>query len=248
MMNGDARSEWIEQQLRDFIQATAGRYHGSPEEEYFCYALEGSQDEVFALLPVITRIFDRYEPGWNTPPIVYDFENPLEEVWGKHRQLAQMVLTLVEREEEIERYLGENVPVLSARRLHPWAWGGASSLWESGHYSEAISAALRKVNAETQNKLGRRDVSETNLFKEAFSASVPREDKPRLRLMENDGSSTFGSVHRGAMAFAEGLFAGVRNPLAHESDTDLDEEVALEYLAAISVLARWVDEAVVVTA
>jgi hypothetical protein len=50
------------------------------------------------------------------------------------------------------------------------------------------------------------------------------------------------------MAFAEGLFAGVRNPLAHESDTDLDEEVALEYLAAISVLARWVDEAVVVTA
>ena len=29
--------------------------------------------------------------------------------------------------------------------------------------------AIRKLNAETQNKVGRRDISETDLFKQAFS-------------------------------------------------------------------------------
>ena len=60
--------------------------------------------------------------------------------------------------------------------------------------------------------------------------------------MKNDGSSTFKSVQRGARTFAEGVFAGIRNPLAHEADQEMPEQQALEYLAALSVLARWVDE------
>ena len=60
--------------------------------------------------------------------------------------------------------------------------------------------------------------------------------------MAPDGSDTYKSVQRGAMALAEGTFAGIRNPLSHEADQELDEQVALEYLAALSVLARWVDE------
>ncbi|MFJ3633826.1 TIGR02391 family protein [Streptomyces sp. NPDC090112] len=47
--------------------------------------------------------------------------------------------------------------------MHPWAWEGARPLWQSGHLREAVTAAARKVNAETQNKLGRKDVSATRL-------------------------------------------------------------------------------------
>lgn len=47
------------------------------------------------------------------------------------------------------------------------------------------------------------------------------------------------------MAFAEGVFSGIRNPLGHEYGFDLTEQQALEYLAALSVLARWVDEATI---
>jgi hypothetical protein len=61
--------------------------------------------------------------------------------------------------------------------------------------------------------------------------------------MKDDGSDTYKSVQRGAMAFAEGVFAGIRNPLSHEADHELSEQEALEYLAALSVLARWVDGA-----
>jgi hypothetical protein len=47
------------------------------------------------------------------------------------------------------------------------------------------------------------------------------------------------------MALAEGIFAGIRNPLTHEAGIELDEQVALEYLAALSILARWVDDSTV---
>ena len=60
--------------------------------------------------------------------------------------------------------------------------------------------------------------------------------------MSPDGSNTYRSMQRGARALAEGIYAGIRNPFNHESPHDIDEQVALEYLAALSILARWVDE------
>lgn len=104
--------------------------------------------------------------------------------------------------------------------------------------------AIRKLNAETQNKLGRRDLSETDLFNQAFSEQPAAANNPRLHRMPNDGSKTFKSVQRGARMFAEGVFAGIRNPLAHEAEQEMPEQLALEYLVALSVLARWVDESV----
>jgi hypothetical protein len=61
--------------------------------------------------------------------------------------------------------------------------------------------------------------------------------------MPDDGSDTYKSMQRGAMALAEGVYAGIRNPLIHADPQDIDEQVGLEYLAALSVPARWVDEA-----
>ncbi len=107
-----------------------------------------------------------------------------------------------------------------------------------------MQAALR-INAETQTKLGRVDVSEAALFNEAFSLSDPKEGAARLRFAENDGSKTFENLHRGARAFADGLYTAIRNPGMHTpSPSDGGEEqLALEQLAAFSLLARWVDQA-----
>ena len=101
------------------------------------------------------------------------------------------------------------------------------------------------MNAETQNKIARRDVSETDLFKQAFSLDAAVPGKARLRRMSPEDSDTYRSAQRGAMALAEGIFAGIRNPLAHEAGMELDEQAALEYLAALSILARWVDDSTV---
>lgn len=163
----------------------------------------------------------------------------------RHRIAALRATEAIEREQEIRENLGENAPEISAANLHPWVWGGAKSLWQSGHYRSAVEDAAKKVNAETQNKVGRRDLSETKLFQESFSDKPPETGKNRLRRMKADGSDTYKSLQRGAMALAEGIYAGIRNPLNHEVPQDIDEQVALEYLAALSVLARWVDESLV---
>ncbi|MFD6677722.1 TIGR02391 family protein [Rhodococcus zopfii] len=231
--------EWAIEQLDDFIQATAVTYVPSPPSSigFHSYKTAVSEDEIVKRAQVVEQILDRVVPTWRT-----DVQKKDRQKWSVHYEASIRAREELVRAEEVRENLGENAPELSAAKLHPWIWEGAKSLWQSGHYREAVGGAIRKLNAETQNKVGRRDVGETNLFKQAFSTDQPKADAARLRRMKDDGSDTYKSVQRGAMSFAEGVFAGIRNPLSHEVDQELSEQEALEYLAALSVLARWVDQ------
>lgn len=203
----------------------------------------GDETDILASAQVVEQIFDRVIRDWRTS--VPNGDNSTVNRWCQHRETAERVKTVLQRQKEVQEKLGDNAPQLNAARLHPWIWDGARSLWQSGHYRQAVTDAATKLNAETQNKLGRRDISETDLFKQAFSLEAPQAGKPRLRVMADDGSRTYSSVHRGIMAFAEGCYAAIRNPASHTVQEELSEDHALEQLAAFSVLARWVDEATV---
>ncbi len=233
--------EWALGELDKFIQQTVmtnDSFAGNGVAYFSNKSSTAAADaEVAQQAQVVEKIFDRVIPGWRT-----DIELRKSNRWTRHREAAIRARAELARQEEIRKNLGDDAPELSAANLHPWVWGGASSLWHSGHFREAVEGAIRKLNAETQNKLGRRDVSETDLFNQAFSEQPAAAKNPRLHRMPDDGSKTFKSVQRGARMFAEGVFAGIRNPLAHEADQEMPEQEALEYLAALSVLARWVDE------
>jgi len=238
-------AEWALAELDKFIQQTVMR-NGSSSGGGAVFITSAdytaaSDGEVTKQAPVVEQILDRVLPRWRAE-VPSDSANNR---WARHREAALRAREILVREEEVRANLGDDAPEISAARLHPWAWSGASSLWASGHYREAVSGAARKVNAETQNKVGRRDISETDLFRQVFTLDGAQPGKARLRRMTPEDSDTYRSVQRGAMAFAEGVFAGIRNPLSHEADQELDEQVALEYLAALSVLARWVDESTV---
>lgn len=51
-----------------------------------------------------------------------------------------------------------------------------------------------------------------------------------------------GSRQNGGIRFGAGCFEGIRNISAHVDGLELTDQEALEPLAAISVLARWIDE------
>lgn len=234
--------EWALAELDKFVQQTVMR-NGSSSSSGAVFITSSDVTaapdvEVAKQAPVVERILDRVLPQWRTD-VPSDSANNR---WARHREAALRASEILVREQEVRENLGDNAPEISAARLHAWTWSGASSLWASGHFREAVGGAARKLNAEAQNKVGRRDVSETVLFKQAFSLDDAKPGKTRLRRMTPEDSDTYRSVQRGAMALAEGIFAGIRNPLSHEADQELDEQVALEYLAALSVLARWVDE------
>ncbi len=192
--------------------------------------------EIAPAAQVVEQILDRVLPDWRRSLPEDD-----EKRWQQHREAAKRAIAQLERQEELQERLGENAPSLDASQIHPWVWEGARSLWNSGHFREAVRAASVKVNAETQNKLGVRDVSETRLFQMAFSADPPTATTPRLRRRDDDGGKTSTSWRRGVMAFAEGCYAAIRNPASHDVQDELPEHEALEQLAAFSVLARWVD-------
>ncbi|MCK7638064.1 TIGR02391 family protein [Corynebacterium sp. P7202] len=232
-------TEWAVEQLDSFIEATLVTYIPSPSGAIgaHSYKTAAAEDDIVKQAQVVEQILDRVVSGWRS-----SIKKKRYQQWSVHYEASIRAREELLRAEEVRENLGDNAPDLSAAELHPWIWEGAKSLWQSGHYREAVGGAILKLNAETQNKVGRRDVRETDLFKQAFSADEPKTGKPRLRRMKDDGSDTYKSVQRGAMAFAEGVFAGIRNPISHEVDQELSEQEALEYLAALSVLARWVDQ------
>lgn len=243
-MNG-VNVEWAVGQLDDFIQATTLTYVPSPANPigFHSYRTALSEVEVVKRAQVVERIIDKVLPNWRDLDVDTDRKK-----WARHREASVRAVEALRWEEELRQNLGDNAPEISAGDLHPWVWSGAASLWQSGHYRSAVEDAAKKVNAETQNKVGRRDISETRMFQEAFSEKPPEPGKSRLRRMTADGSDTYRSMQRGAMAFAEGIYAGIRNPFNHDGPQDIADQVALEYLAALSVLARWVDEAEVESA
>ncbi len=238
-------SEWVLAQLDDFIAATTTHHVPSPPGviSVGTYQTASTQEEVLKKAQVVEQILDRFVPGWRKLEV-----DTRRKQWELHREAAIRAREVVRRGEEMRQNLGDDAPEISAAKLHPWVWSVAASLWKSGHYRSAVEDAAKKVNAETQNKLGRRDISETKLFQEAFSLTGAEPGKSRLRRMKPDQSDTYRSVQRGAMALAEGIYAGIRNAFNHENPSDIDEQLALEYLAVLSVLARWVDESELETA
>lgn len=201
--------------------------------------MRGPATEASERAHVVEQILDRVLPGWSR-------ERPeMDAKYSWLRDQASRAKAALKREAELAEKLGDNAPDMDVANLHPWAWENGRSYWRTGHYHQAVMQAAIRVNAETQAKLGRMDVSETALFNEAFSTNAPKAGVARLRLAKDDGGKTYENLHRGARAYAEGLYAAIRNPGMHAPQVDAggEEQLALEQLAAFSLLARWVDDA-----
>ncbi|MCG2624694.1 TIGR02391 family protein [Arthrobacter sp. I2-34] len=234
-------NEWALTELRRFIQLTQLQQPQSGGGVVYMgdFATPvGNRSDIIASAQIVEQILDRVLPRWRT-----EIRDDGKRRWTLHREAAQRAVVQIEQQAMIAEKLGDNAPMINTSAFHAWAWEGARSLWHSGHYREAVRAASVKVNAELQNKLGRRDVSEQTLFQEAFSNEAPQPGKPRLRPQGDDDGKTARSVRRGIVALAEGCYAAIRNPASHDHLDEFPEQLALEQLAAFSLLARWIDAA-----
>jgi len=147
---------------------------------------------------------------------------------------------------ETRAKLGSNAPTMAADALHPAIWNAASGRWDSGHYSDAVQRAATFLAADVQDRLGRRDVNDSDLMREAFSSSAPTVGKPRLRWPGADNDQTVKSMRVGILNYSQGVYSAIRNPATHLT-ADLERQEALEQLAALSMLARWIEKCEVIT-
>lgn len=232
--------EWAISEIDMFLHATdqVGFDNSGGGVVVFGTHMRGSETEASQRAHVVEQILDRVLPAWRRGRPEKDSE------YDWLRDQASRAKAALQRSAELTENLGDNAPDMDAANLHPWAWENGKSYWNTGHFHQAVMQAAIRINAETQAKLGRRDVSETALFNEAFSLDDPKDGAPRLRLMKDDGGKTYQNLHRGARAFADGLYTAIRNPGMHmppQSDGG-EEQLALEQLAAFSLLARWIDQ------
>jgi hypothetical protein len=164
-------------------------------------------------------------------------------VWSKAATTCREALGILAHSDEVDEIIGPQGPVLSAVGLHPWVWDSAAKPWGDGHRRASIQAAATRVDTETQSKLERWDISGYDLGNQAWTGDDPTEGKPRLRPPGYDPQSeTSRSELNGARGLHAGVMAGIRNRATHDLD-EPDEQVALEQLATISLLARWIDAA-----
>lgn len=130
-------------------------------------------------------------------------------------------------------------PALPLSMIDPVVARPAVPLFEAGKYRQAVADAATNVNQLTQNRLGRHDISDKNLMAQAFSDDPPAQGKPRLRCPGDHRSMAVRSMQQGALLMAQGCFQAIRNPAAHLTG-DWNPVTAAEYLAVLSVVARWV--------
>lgn len=221
--------------------ASAGIFGSAPNDgEAFEELPTGVRTKVIELEPSVVRILASIDEA-----LVPQFQA----TWNYRRRgdLVRQAVAAVRTLGEVDEWLGPAAPTPDPRGLHRVVAGTSTVYWDAGQYRVAVEEATKAVNAHLQTKLGRRDLDNTELARQAFSTGPPSADAPRLRFLGLDKAAderTWTSRHQGAMEFAAGLFQGVRNIMAHAhpSRDELAPAYALDCLASFSLLARWVDE------
>ncbi|MEV6027780.1 TIGR02391 family protein [Streptomyces sp. NPDC052036] len=81
-----------------------------------------------------------------------------------------------------------------------------------------------------------------DLCMQAFDMKDPVAAKPRLRFDGDRNTPSWRARQEGAKYLAAGAFLALRNVAAHEDEVTWTEQEALEHLATLSVLARWIEQ------
>jgi hypothetical protein len=229
--------QWMRQRLEDFSDLIQ-RYQQAKRPGELVSDNEFRQ-QLFRAEPTVRKILSVLDQK-------LDEELDLDQMAGEAmaRNLVNRALGIIDDMDAWAANLAPDAPVLPADQFHPWVWDAARTFWESKHHRKAVDVAANAVNAHAQSKVGRNDIFDTDLMNQIFT-DKPKPGQVYLQLPGDQADQTIKSRNRALRPFAEGCFAGLRNPAAHEHGPDWDEQKALESLGALSILARWIDECVV---
>ncbi len=126
--------------------------------------------------------------------------------------------------------------VYEGLELHPDIERAVGKLFRDGHYANAIEDAVKALNALVRLNSNIDNMDGTALMEHVFDPK-----KPILKFNSLSDTSDIDEQKGFKMMFS-GAVAGLRNPRAHKIIKD-DPEMALEYIAFVSLLAKLADKA-----
>lgn len=197
-------------------------------------------DEMSSQMATVREILKRLDPA-----LAGQVELPTdtEGASGSLRAVQQGLGILRDRDEWAAN-LAPDAPSVIADQFHPRVWSAASALWDTGQYRVAVGRAAVSLSEHIARKAAS-PLSERALVAQVFSPGEPGPGQVRLHFAGDKSNKTWKSRQEGLHLIAQGAFAGIRNVATHTGD-EWPEKVALEHLAVLSVVARWVDETEVI--
>jgi hypothetical protein len=243
--------ELAEQKVTEFLailQTSRARYEIGSGAHQYAYlddpAFNAAETQINAKIATIERIAAHFDAGLATR-----IRTKSQIGWEHYAKVdaAEELVGRIRSVEEEEALFGIQGPKLAAAQMHRWVWDAAAGLWENGHRREAIQAAATAIfDFQLPAKLGV-PAGQPRDLANSFSTDPPTAQQPRLRLPGyTPGDRSWTNAHDGAKFLGFACGAGIRNIATH-TVTQPDEPLALEALAALSLFARWCDDAAVET-
>ncbi len=132
---------------------------------------------------------------------------------------------------------GKTLKAYEGLELHSEIERAVGNLYRDGHYANAVEDATKALNALVRMRSGVEDKDGSTLMEAVFSPK-----NPILKFNKLTDASDIDE-QKGFMMMLSGAVAGLRNPRAHKIIKD-DPEMALEFIAYISLLAKLVDKSI----
>lgn len=198
-------------------------------------------DEMASQEPTVKEILKRLDPK------LAELVTEPGYTSGAHGSLraVQKGIGILRDQDEWIANLAPDAPSLIADQFHPHVWAAASGLWDTGRYRVAVAQAAVSLSTHIASK-ARSGLTDRELVQQVFAPGEPGPNQVRLHMRGDKLSKTWRSRQEGLHFLALGAFAGIRN-VATPTEAEWSEQVALEHLAVLSVVARWADETEVVT-
>lgn len=211
-------------------------------------ALEKSLDALLvSVFGAGTMEYDRYH--WqvtqlDTASINMMHQTPIHEV---HEGLRRGIATAKAHLEAIKKGFleelgdagltsaGKTLKAYEGLELHPEIERAVGNLYRDGHYANAVEDATKALNALVRMRSGVEDKDGSALMETVFSPKSP------ILKFNTLADTSDIDEQKGFMMMFAGAVAGLRNPRAHKIIKD-DPEMALEFIAYISLLAKLVDK------
>lgn len=140
---------------------------------------------------------------------------------------------------EVQHRLAPEAPELVADQLHPTVWQAAAPTWDTGVYRVSVEQAALSLATHIKTR-GQSKLTDRRLMQDVFAPDLPKPGSTRLHFPGDRLEETWKSRQSGLHQLAQGAYAGIRNVAAHD-DSEWAENEAIEYLAVLSVVARWAE-------
>lgn len=128
-------------------------------------------------------------------------------------------------------------PTTGVEAMHPTIWGAARRLWLDGHFRLAVQSAAETLVSQLKTRTQLANMDATNVYERVFASK-----DPVLKWPGDPSDRTVSSMQNGLAKYAPGLNMTVRNTATHMASEEMTAQQALERLAALSLLAHWIDE------